>query len=74
MYYRRCRAFGGVEGEQAGICDVLDASGDVVADFPLTAHGLDYLYRALGCRVDGHNVQIEARRAVAPSLSNAGLG
>lgn len=57
LYYRRCKAFGGVNGgsEQIGICDVLDAHGDVVADFPLTRHGLGYLYRALGCVVDGHN-------------------
>ena len=61
LYYRRCRAFGGVDGEQAGICDVLDAAGDVVADFPLTAHGLDYLYRALGCLVDGHNAELRGR-------------
>ena len=61
LYYRRCEAFGGVHGEQAGICDVLDERGDVVADFPLTSHGLDYLYRALECRVDGHNDQGKGR-------------
>ena len=57
LYYRRCKVFGGVKGgsEQAGICDVLDEHGEVVADFPLNRHGLEYLYRALGCRVDGHN-------------------
>lgn len=54
LYYRRCEVFGGVADgdDQAGICDVLNMDGDVVADFPLNRHGLDYLYRALGCRVE----------------------
>lgn len=54
MYARRCAAFGGVaagEADATGVCDILDAEGDIIGDFWLNDKGLRYLYRALDLRV-----------------------
>ena len=55
MYRRRCEVFGGIaksEADATGICDILDEHGNIIADFWLNRKGLNYLYRALGCRVE----------------------
>lgn len=54
MYYRRCEIFGGVakEGDQVGMCDVLDKEGSIIADFPLNRKGLSWLCKTLGTRID----------------------
>jgi len=54
IYARRCEAFSGVperEADATGICDILDAEGDIIGDFWLNDKGLRYLYRALDLRV-----------------------
>lgn len=55
MYYNRCRVAGGITGHDsdgvAGLCDILDKEGDIIADFSLNKKGLNYLYKALGLRV-----------------------
>ena len=49
LYLRRC---GGELRDDGSHCliDVLDASGDVVQDFPVTRRGFEYLRRALKFR------------------------
>jgi len=54
IYYRRCKVFGGIasDNDEAGICDVLDERGNIVADFPLNRRGLKYLCTTLRCLVE----------------------
>ena len=45
LYLRRCEAFGYLRGaEDSGlVVDVLNAEGDIVAEYPITRDGFEYL-------------------------------
>lgn len=53
-YYRRARIFGIPDDCESarGICDILNADGDIIEEFYLSRDALNYLIRKLGCKVD----------------------
>lgn len=52
LYVRRCWALGYLKDGEAFTLDVLDESGDVAQDFPLTKKGFEYLRQKLNFRVE----------------------
>lgn len=54
VWLSRCRIAGGIVetlAEAAGICDILNRDGDIIADVYLNRKGLNFMYTKLNCRV-----------------------